>query len=199
MRYMVDLYCGFGGASEAMINDHTWDVCRIDNNPLLSSVQGIHIKDVRDLVVHKEFFDDGEIDLIWASPPCTEFSRGYHAPGPTAERSGLEFTPDLELIEAALNIIEKSKPKYWCIENVKGSISHFAKLGLKPRQIIGPFVLYGNFPLLHIDNNFSHNKYNHDSWSTDPLRSNKRAYVPLEISAGMKEAIESQQSIMNWC
>lgn len=198
MRYMIDLFAGLGGASESMMQDRGWDVCRIDNNPLLSGVERMHIKNVDELVVHKDVFDDGEIDLIWASPPCREFSQAYGAPGPIAKRAGIEFTPDLELVEIALELIEESKPKYWVIENVVGSIKHFAKLGLKPRQIIGPFVLYGNFPLIHIQPGYKHKKSENDTWSTDPLRANRKALVPIEISRGLKEAIQDQKSIFNY-
>lgn len=195
---MIDLFAGLGGASESMMQDRGWDVCRIDNNPLLSGVERMHIKNVDELVVHKDVFDDGEIDLIWASPPCREFSQAYGAPGPIAKRAGIEFTPDLELVEIALELIEESKPKYWVIENVVGSIKHFAKLGLKPRQIIGPFVLYGNFPLIHIQPGYKHKKSENDTWSTDPLRANRKALVPIEISRGLKEAIQDQKSIFNY-
>jgi len=198
MRYMIDLFAGLGGASESMIQDRGWDVCRIDNNPLLSGVERMHIKNVGELVVHKDVFEHGEIDLIWASPPCREFSQAYGAPGPVAKRAGIEFTPDLELVEIALELIEESKPKFWVIENVIGSIKHFAKLGLKPRQIIGPFVLYGNFPLIHIQPGYKHKKSENDTWSTDPLRANRKALVPMEISRGLKEAIQDQQSILSY-
>ena len=203
MKLMLDLFSGLGGASESMMQSESWEVQRIENNPLLFDVENTTTLDVEKFLEdYQELIDQGwtpnKLDLLWASPPCTEFSTGFSAPGPTAKRSGVVFVPCLKLVEITLEIIQLLKPKYWCIENVKGSIPHFAKLGLKPRQIVGPFVLYGNFPLLHIDNNFNHNKYNHDSWSTDPLRSNKRAYVPLEISAGMKNAIESQQSILDF-
>mgnify|MGYP003324403462 CR=1 FL=1 len=41
MKYMLDLYAGLGGASEAMIQDVEWDVRRVDNNPLLMMVENM--------------------------------------------------------------------------------------------------------------------------------------------------------------
>lgn len=200
MRYMLDLFAGLGGASEAMVNDVGWSVRRIDNNPLLMMVENMVNVDVHELLTWDiDNSRDERLDLLWASPPCVEFSQAYGAPGPVARRAGIEFTPNVELVEVALELIKKYNPKYWVIENVVGSIKHFDKLGLKPRQIIGPFVLYGNFPMIHVPPNFVHKKSEHDTWSTDPLRANKKALVPMEISTGIKEAIEFQTSIMNWC
>ena len=200
MRYMLDLYAGLGGASEAMIQDVGWSVRRIDNNPLLMMVENMVNVDVRKLsdLFWKDEEREETLELLWASPPCREFSLAYSAPGPIANRAGIEFEPDVELVEVALELIQKFKPKYWVIENVVGSIKHFAKLGLKPRQIIGPFVLYGNFPLIHIQPGYKHKKSQNDTWSTDPLRANRKALVPIEISRGIKEAIENQKSIFNY-
>jgi hypothetical protein len=199
MKYMLDLFAGLGGASEAMIHDRGWDVRRVDNNPLLMMVENMVNVDVSKLLTW-EWDEEGDevLDLLWASPPCREFSQAYGAPGPIANRAGIEFTPDLELVEIALELIELYKPKFWVIENVIGSIKHFAKLGLKPRQIIGPFVLYGNFPLIHIQPGYKHKKSQNDTWSTDPLRANRKALVPIEISRGLKEAIQDQKSIFNY-
>ena len=200
MRYMLDLFAGLGGASESMINDPGWSVRRIDNNPLLMMVENMVHLDVTKLsdLFWKDEEREETLELLWASPPCTEFSQAYAAPGSIANRAGIEFIPDMELVETALDLIQKFKPKYWVIENVIGSIKHFAKLGLKPRQIIGSFVLYGNFPLIHIEPGWSHKKYENDTWSTDPLRANRRALVPIEISRGLKEAIQDQKSIFNY-
>jgi hypothetical protein len=200
MKHMVDLYSGLGGASEAMVMDPTWNVLRIENNPLLSSVPRTVIKDVktvRDNVQSNWIVP--RIDFIWASPPCREFSNGYNSPKSIASRSenGLDgYYPDLSLLEAAIDIIETVKPKYWCIENVVGSIRYFAEYLGEPRQIIGPYVLWGNFP--YIQPGSIATKSSKDVHSSDPLRSNKKAKVDFAISQAMKDAIESQTSILEW-
>lgn len=199
MKYMLDLFAGLGGASEAMINDQSWSVRRVDNNPLLCLLENMVCVDVHDLSTWTVEDGDERLNLLWASPPCVEFSQAYGAPGPKAKRSGIDFKPDLELVELSMELIKKFKPRYWVIENVIGSIKHFEALGLKPRQIIGSFVLYGNFPLIHIPPGWKHRKEDHDTWSTDPLRANRKALVPIEISRGLKEAIEFQTSISEWC
>ena len=207
MKHMLDLYSGFGGASEAMVQDDTWSVLRIENNPLLSAVPYTVIDDVKLLAddVHWhhlpiQYPNVVKIDLIWASPPCREFSSGYSSPKSTwCREHGIEsYEPDMSLLEAAMEIIEKVKPKYWVIENVVGSIRYFAEYLGEPRQIIGPYVLWGNFPILDCDSDMIVAKSGKDVHSSNPLRSNYKAKVDIHISRTLKETIESQMSILDY-
>jgi hypothetical protein len=202
---MIDLYSGLGGASEAQVQSPEWTVLRVENNPLLSGVPHTLDIDVKELTYNQILsagINPGEIDLLWASPPCLEFSRAFDAPGPRAKREGIDFNPDLSLVQAALDWVGELSPKWWCIENVIGSIPYFAEIGLEPKQIIGPFVLYGRFPWLpltryQIQDLRSHKKDN-DTWSSDPLRANKKAKIPIEISRAMMKSVESQMTIGEW-
>ena len=200
MKHMVDLFSGLGGASEAMAQDRSWNVLRIENNPLLSNVPFTVIEDVKKIRDNVESnWLVPRIDLIWASPPCREFSNGYNSPKSIASRSesGLDaYYPDLSLLEAAIDIIKTVKPKYWVIENVVGSIRYFAEYLGEPRQIIGPYVLWGNFP--YIQPGEIATKASKDVHSSDPLRSNKKAKVDFEISKSLKIAIEQQTLILEW-
>jgi len=200
MKHMVDLYSGLGGASEAFF-DANWNVLRIENNPLMSAVPHTVIDDVksiRDNVSSNWLVP--KIDLIWASPPCTEFSGGYASPKSIASRTiGLDnYEPDMSLLEAAMDIIEIVKPKYWVIENVVGSIRYFAEYLGEPRQIIGPYVLWGNFPLLDCNSETIVPKKFKDTNSRDPLRSNRRAKVDYAISQALLDSLESQKSIFDF-
>ncbi len=204
MRYMLDLFSGLGGASEAFFLDPDWSVLRLDNNHLLQDVPGTVIKDITslDLLELNRKSDNTSpmrIDVVWASPPCTEFSGGFASPKSIASRSvGLEnYEPDMTLLEITIEIIEKLNPKFWIIENVKGSIRYFKPYLGEPRQIIGPYVLWGNFPLVESKLKLK-NKADKDSNSRDPLRSNKRAKVDLLLSQALKDAIESQTSLFDF-
>tara|TARA_R100000664_G_scaffold15265_1_gene23769 strand:- start:92 stop:715 length:624 start_codon:yes stop_codon:yes gene_type:complete len=200
MKHMVDLFSGMGGASEAMAQDEAWNVLRIENNPLLANVPFTVIDDVNNVRANvKSNWLVPKIDLIWASPPCTQFSGGFNSPKSKAARTvGLEnYNPDLHLLHAALEIIEKVQPKYWVIENVVGSIRYFKDILGEPRQIIGPYVLWGNFPYLEVDESRLIRKQDKDS-SPHPLRSNRRALVDFEVSRALKEAIENQTSIFDF-
>ena len=109
-----------------------------------------------------------------------------------------DFIPDLELLEKTLGLIEFLKPRYWVIENVIGAIKWFEPLVGAPTQIIGSQVLWGNFPFIHMPPGFKENKCDKDSWSTDPLRANKRALIPYAISQGLKITIEEQRQLTEW-
>lgn len=101
------------------------------------------------------------------------------------------------MLTVALNIIETVKPKYWVIENVIGSIRYFKEYLGEPRQIIGPYVLWGNFPMLMVDKSRLDRKKDRDS-TPHPLRSNRRAKVSFEVSRALKEALENQSSILDF-
>jgi hypothetical protein len=203
-KHFLDLFSGLGGASEAFVQDlGNWTVLRIDNNPLLGGVPYTVIDDIEHVANTINEPPTGfmeKIECIWASPPCTEFSGGFNSPKSKAARSpeGLDsYEPDMGLLIAALDIIKTVKPKYWVIENVIGSIRYFKEYLGEPRQIIGPYVLWGNFPDLLIDESKLDRKKDRDS-TPHPLRSNRRAKVSFEVSRALKDAIENQSSIFDY-
>lgn len=204
-KHFLDLFSGLGGASEAFVQDlDNWTVLRIDNNPLLSNVPFTVIDDIKNIeknVQYNRLNRWNWIDCIWASPPCTDFSGGFNSPKSIASRTiGLDnYLPDLSLMLTALEIIETVKPKYWVIENVVGSIPYFSEHLGEPTQIIGPYVLWGNFPKLIVDKSLIKKKVNQkDVGPGNPLRSNYRAIVDFEISRALKDAIENQKSIFDY-
>lgn len=201
-KHFLDLFSGLGGASEAFVQDFdNWSVLRIDNNPLLSGVPFTVIDDVSKVKKAVRVYHKNKIECIWASPPCVAFSNAYSSPKSIHVREhGIEsYKPDMSLLLSAIEIIETVKPKYWVIENVVGSIRYFHEFLGEPRQIIGPYVLWGNFPILEIDKSSLESKAKKDvKHSSHPLRSNYKAKVDFEISAALKKTIESQQSILDY-
>jgi len=205
-KHFLDLFSGLGGASEAFAQDlGNWTVLRIDNNPLLGGVPMTVIDDIK--LLANDLNPGGmyprtleKIDVIWASPPCREFSNAYSSPKSIHVREhGLDsYKPDMSLLIASLEIIEIVKPKYFIIENVAGSIRYFEKFLGAPRQIIGPYVLWGNFPYLDVDDNQLVSKSKKDVHSSNPLRSNYKAKVDFSISASLKDAIENQKSLFEY-
>lgn len=202
MLKMLDLFAGLGGASEAMVQSKNWDVMRIENNSMLSGVAHSHqicVKQFRDEL--RGMIDDGykpdEVTLIWASPPCTEFSLAYSSPQSKAYRAGEEYQPDMSLLEATIEIIEMINPKYWVIENVRGAVKHFKPYLKEQDKVINHSIfLWGNFPSFEVGQIDS--KFKDDTWSSDPLRANKRALIPFEVSDALRRACEEQRSIMEW-
>lgn len=198
MKHMVDLFSGLGGASEAMAQDPNWNVLRIENNLLLQDVPFTIIEDVKVTARRvKSNWDCPKLDLIWASPPCREFSLAYASPRSIAARAGEHYEPDMSLLEAAIEIIETVKPKYWVIENVVGSIRYFGEFLGEPSQIIGPYVLWGNFPKIDPGTRVQ-TKASKDVNNRNPLRSNIKAKVDFALSQALKDAIDQQKSILDY-
>lgn len=197
MRKMLDLCSGLGGASEAFVHDPEWQVVRIENNPLLKDVLSTTIVDLFEWDF--KAYPIGYFDLIWASPPCTEFSTAYAAPRSVAAREGREFHPSMEIVNKCLEIIEYFSPKYWVMENVSGASKFISETVGKPaRQVVGPFLLWGYFPYLSLPAGWSHSKADGDTWSTDPLRANRRGMVPLEVSERLRLAVTQQRTLQEW-
>lgn len=204
----IDLFSGLGGASEAFMRSESWDVVRIENNPELAFVPNTITQSVLDIESMMYNFDvldhakNYEKIVVWASPPCREFSLGYNAPGPTAKREGRKFEPDMMLLRGAINFIGYVQPDVWVIENVKGSVPYFSKekdhwydeLG-KPDQIIDSIYLWGNFQPLILPKGFKHIKQ--DAWSTTPFRANIRAMIPIQVSEALLESCD-QKTLQEW-
>jgi len=199
MKYMIDMFSGLGGASQAFIESTSWQVIRFDNNPLLKDIEETIITDdIFRLVNNYKAFLFEDIDLIWASPPCREFSLGFNSPLSKASREGIEYFPNMELLKQTIETIEEIKPKTWVIENVMGSIKYFKPLLGEPRQIIGSIVLWGNFPFINISAKAKFLKSDKDVWSTDPLRANKKAKIPIEVSTALRNTLDYQMTLEEW-
>ena len=196
MTIVVDAFSGLGGWSEAFIRDSAYSVYRYDNNPLLSDVKNTIITDdmFQNII---DFGAENQIEILLGSPPCTEFSHGFESPI-SRKRRGVpgyeDFIPSTELVEKFLIVRDCTNPKYWAMENVIGSMKWLRPILGEPTQIIGSQVLWGNFPFIHMPRGWKENKAEKDTWSTDPLRANKRAIIPYEISMNLKIAIEEQSN-----
>lgn len=196
----LDLCSGLGGASEAFLQSENWEVQRIENNTILANIPKTTIMDVKHLASALKTNRPGPINLIWASPPCREFSGGYQSPKSVAARAGQldEYEPDMSIVNACIEIIEICQPTYWVIENVVGAIRYLTPILGEPRQIIGPFVLWGNFPLINNAKDIPTSKKSKDVHSGNPLRANLKAKIPIELSQGLLDAIEQQKTLDYW-
>ena len=191
---ILDLCSGLGGWTEAFVQGG-WNVIRIENNP---DLQYVPFTMELDVLRWEEWIDDiPHPDVIVASPPCLEFSNAYLAPGPVARRSGQKFEPDMSVVQACLDIIDYLKPTTWVLENVQGSQGFFLPLIGARRQKIGPFYLWGNFPLLALQG-FTHSKYENDVHSSNPLRANLRAMIPFELSYILFDTLSRQWDLRRW-
>ncbi len=200
---VLDLFSGLGGWSEAFVQ-RGYEVIRIENNPLLENVPNTQLKcvlELRDYLLEckKRGYDMECPDIIMASPPCYEFSNAFSAPKSIHVRDHgtlEEYTPNMELLIATLDIIQIVKPKYWIIENVVGSIRYFEKYLGRPRQIIGAYVLWGNYPEIILQGDLP-TKSSKDKRHS-PLRSNYRAEIPLQLSMALLTAILEQKTLFDY-
>ena len=106
---ILELYCGLGGWSKPW-HDAGHDVTGVDITDFSRHFSGRFIKaDILD------WEPDQEYDIVMASPPCSEFSiiKKWRI-GKQNESHGLD------LVYRAFHLIEKIKPKYFVIENVRG-------------------------------------------------------------------------------
>lgn len=202
---VLDLCSGLGGFSEAFVLDLDWEVMRIENNPLLSEVPHTEIIDIfefRDTLA--DMIDRGykpaHPDLILFSPPCREFSLGFHAPRAVASREERleDYQPDMSILECGLDIIKMLNPRYWIIENVKGSIRYFEKYVGRPKCSFGAWFFYGKFPPFNVVSGLIPNKAHMDKGSQHPLRLQYRALIPLSISNAIKQAVKEQTSLFQF-
>src|SRR4051812_340560 len=102
---MLDLFAGLGGAS-APFRAAGWEVVRVEMDERF------------DAEVHADVrawsWQGRRPALVWASPPCTEFSREAMPWCRTGK------VPGMGLVDAADRIVRECNPSAWVIENVKG-------------------------------------------------------------------------------
>lgn len=162
---MLDLFAGLGGASEAF-RRRGWRVVTVE----IDAAFGPDV--VADL---SAWSWTGECpDFVWASPPCTEFARESMPWCRTGN------APSLALVEATRRVIAECAPTFWCMENVRGAVPWLGQ----PRQRIGPFYLWGDFPPVAC----------HVAPFKERLSSKQRAErakVPYALSAAMCDAVEA--------
>jgi hypothetical protein len=205
MKVFIDLFCGLGGASSAFDAAPNWKVIKIDNNAdLIPHVHGMILADVHDThnilsIIHGLLFEhrnDIEQIVIWASPPCTEFS--------FANQNRPE-QPDMSLLISAMEIIRilhnskltQQESILWCVENVKGAIDWFNdELEMPWHQRIGPFFLWGTIPWIDFRcaDHKQHKKTGLNK-GTRALRPNIRAKIPDEVSQALLDSLELQTKL----
>jgi hypothetical protein len=87
------------------------------------------------------YYPPGYFDVIWASPPCTQYSQARTTGGP----------PDLvsadACVERTLDIIEYLKPQYWFLENPKGRYPNALRfrpvVSQLPTPLFCSYCMYG--------------------------------------------------------
>lgn len=130
----LDLCSGLGGASQPAL-DRGWKVLRVDIDPRFKPTI---VADVRALPL-KPF----HVDVLWASPPCQEFSKwGMRCFFPDPPE------PDLSIAQSVKAFIDWIQPVCWMVENVRASRPWLNRIFGIPRACSVSHVFYGNVPTL---------------------------------------------------
>lgn len=164
MPLMLDLFAGLGGASQAM-RDRGWTVTTVDADPRFATTITADVTGWR--------WESATPDLLWASPPCSDFAR-ESMPWCRTGR-----TPDFALVDATIRLVREIRPRFWVLENVRGAQRW---LGRAPAHY-GPFYLWGWYPPF--------------AATVPPFkerltsrRQAERAKVPYDLSDALAEAVE---------
>ena len=171
--FMLDLFCGYKGASEAM-RQRGWIVETAD---IKVSFNATYTVDLREWSWKPQQPDLRVPDLVWASPPCQEFSR-QTMPWTRAKNPA---PPDLSLVNSAKRIIEEINPRWWVIENVRGAVPYLGR----PVKRIGAYCLWGVFPEFEAET--TKRKESLPSWMKQ-----ERARIPYSISLALALACETE-------
>ena len=165
---VLDLFCGLGGFSRAF-TERGHDVISVDIVPPATI-----LADVRALPLATDY----QPDVILGSPPCTEFTK-WDLPWQDCDK------PSLELVEAFLAVVERLRPRFWVMENVRGLVRYWDH---PPVMRCGSRHLWGEFPLFL----FGSHREALGKWRLPPSpdRARLRSRVPTVISRGLCRSIE---------
>lgn len=198
MKVFIDLFSGLGGAARAFDESPEWCTLKIDNKEeLIEHNRGLILLDISNVHetcrIIQAYLDNLAPTklVIWASPPCEQFSYANAARAPD------DF--DMTLFDAAVEIIKTFQPDHWVLENVMGAREVFSEeLGQRPTQQIGSVILWGHFPLIPIAERdaYEHKKMN--AKGSRVLRPNYRALIPYQISKGLRDAIDHQRALTSF-
>lgn len=199
MNLLIDLCAGLGGASEDFMKDNHWTVWRYDNSEKVAHVDNMTLLDLRtqygQIIERFNLAGPYEKVVIWASPPCEQWSGGFGSELSKSKREGTEFVPDLSLVVACMRVIQAINPCHWILENVVMGQEFINPLLGEATMKHRPWIFWGRFPLFHIGLPHNH-KSKVDKWSSrDPMRYHKRSKIPIQISRAFKDAVEGQTSL----
>ncbi len=175
---MVDLCSGRGGASAAMV-ERGWNVYRVELDgrlscqiDLLGRPADVHVGDVT-----AWSWRGGAVDLLWASPPCTEFAR-ESMPWCKTGRD-----PSLGIVRAVIAQVEAIRPRWWCLENVRGAIKWFRPELGEPIVRASPLFLWGKLPPVVI-------RSRPRKEAISGTRPDLRSLIPFDVSLAVARAVE---------
>lgn len=178
MRTMVELFSGYGEVS-AEFRRRGWRTERVEIDECFDILWD------RALVADVECWVPpalGPVDFMWASPPCTEFSKFRL---PFFDKSKLP-PPSFDLVNAVLRIRRQLRPRFWVMENVYG-LQYFIGAA---RQHAGSFYLWGDFPLMPTPPRCSKGMNTNFRGPGFVRRPELRARIPEALARAIADSVE---------
>lgn len=194
---VIDLFSGSGSATGIWENAG-YDVWRYDivaqkPGPETITLDLSDLNQCETIIHHHKNIEKIKPSLIWASPPCPEYSTMNRARNELWKKGIL---PDLTLWKNALYIIQELKPDYHVIENVAGA----QRVWGPSRQHFGAYHLWGNFPVFNVPEKIPNKAITRaGAWKpgdTKDSRARECAKVPYAISYYLYRAITLQNSLL---
>lgn len=183
----LDLCSGLGGASQPAL-DRGWKVIRVDIDPRFKPDI---VADVRALPL-KPF----HVDVLWASPPCTEFTKaGQPASwcrGNRAPATAQTIAASIELVKACRRAADFLRAR-WVIENVRGDRKYLTPILGQVRAMTSGHVFWSDMALMIPPG------LNGRKWLVAPTkdyrdRAAERAKIPYEIGEAICRSVEQRQA-----
>lgn len=215
MLIVVDLECGMGGWSIGFHREG-FDCYGVDIVDVGYPYKLI-LEDIR--TFNGEDFHKIGVTAVVASPPCTEFSQITQLSAFKGQRPPPNPEKGLELVRHTKRVIDEIKPKYWVLENVFGARKYIDPILGQPKLVAKPWVLWGNWPhtLFSREPRKTSKAFHHGPWNWsdnlskggdvfakggdkrglpedfpfDPLRSWKRARIPVFLSQSIAHSIRA--------
>lgn len=177
----LDLCSGLGGASQPAL-DRGWTVIRVDNDP---ACKPDIVCDLNNSL-SPAIFDDLRVNVGWASPVCTEFTKAGLPASWVCNRTQ-PARPDTTLARACWRIIHACAD--WPIlENVLASRKFLTPLFGPVQAIVDGHVFWGKLPCL-----LPQTKGHKWRLPPSPDRAAVRAMIPYEIGEAVCRAVEMRQ------
>lgn len=177
-KTLLELFSGSKSVSNAF-ESLAWSAISIDNNPLFNPALCIDVLQLSQIMLPAMF------NFIWASIPCTTFSRAapnIHFKKEIISYRNYKYTPitasgqlSVLLLEKTLEIISWFPSALWIIENPVGRIHHFPQL-----RNLGHYRYYVNYKNFGFD--YSKETYLFSNFHL-PFATKKTVYPSKSVSS----------------